>query len=484
MSDNNKNYYEQALSIPLSRCRNRDFFFSLEFPIQAELRFIYQEDPVIEGYYNEVKAGTSSTGQCLSGWPLADEKGNPIKKHWKNTEHLCKSMGIIFRYNEMSKCVEVNHPRFDGLTFDGVVTEMMGVCAEKGYSITKADLIDHVGRISEENKYSPVREYLQECMRGWDGKTRLDQLFNTLILDPDSEQDKKLLLALLEKWLISCVKMAFNDGTEAAQGVLVLVGPQGIGKTRWLFSILPSREWGKEAATLDPTLKDDVIKALSYWIVELGEIGSSLKREKLDKLKAFITESNDAIRMPYGRAMEKRPRTTCFLGTVDNKMFLKDDAGERRYWIIQIVDVNADHKLDLDQLWGEITYLAITEKRPHWLTRDEIQNLNSQNEVYKVMTPEEQILLDSLDWNSEKKDWVKLTVTDICNLLDIPSNRNVLVGKALQRLSRLGVICPTNNRDKRYHIPKFKNGFIQSQARQIYLGVPAAGLTKSGTGLG
>lgn len=419
-------------------------------------------EPRIANFKNN-KREDCTTPQ-LNDFPVLDGKSRPLKKHWKNTEWLCNSLNICFRLNELTKQVEVNLERFKELSFDAIITEMMGICHENDFKILRADLIDHIGRIAEKNKYNPVRDFLNECKEKWDGESRIRRLFDCFVLNPEIPHDEELIFTLFKKWLVSCVIMAFNDGTKAAQGSLILNGGQGIGKTRWIFYILPDETWGKEGVSIDFKQKDDLIRAVSYWIVELGEIGSTMRREKIDRLKAFITDKTDAIRMPYGRAMERRPRNTVFIGTVNNDEFLKDDTGERRNWIVPLLKINFDMELDMRQMWGEVTHLALVEEYPYWITEDEIKALNEQNEVYKVATPEEQLLLDVLDWDCKPEDWLYINATQMCKALDLPSSRNIAIGRALKRLSSKGIKPPNNHRFKRYYCPTFKDSSLRHSA--------------------
>lgn len=407
-----------------------------------------------------VYEGKKDAGCTSSDWfPVVDEDNKPLKAHWRNTEWLlCKKIGMRVRYNVMKKCVEVTGARTDNMTFEAMLTHVRGLCHERGLRIGKADLSDSIGRIAEGNKYSPVVNFLDACLVNWDGQSRIEQLFNCFILDDAIPQERGLLLALFRKWLISCVIMAYNDGTKAAQGMLVLKGPQGIGKTRWLYYLLPDPTWGKDGVALDPTQKDDLLKALNYWVVELGEVRASIRREKLDRLKAFTTESTDVMRAPYGRAVETRPRTTVFYGTVNNDEFLKDETGERRYWVIAIKDICLDASLDRAQLWGEVAGLALKDKEPYWLNKDEMARLNLQNEYYRVRPPEEQALFDCLDWSAPANRWQRRTASEVCGYLGFHASQAGHVGRALRRLSeRTGIIPPTTNRDKSYLIPPYAN---------------------------
>lgn len=400
-------------------------------------------------------------------FPHLDTKGRPVK-HWENTEWMAEQEGIHFQFNGLTKDVETECSRYDGMTHDSITTDLRGKCAVKGYNVSKADMEDHIRRIAEKNAYHPVQDYLTDSLAKWDGQHRIHDLFKMFELDPEARQDPEFLYTLFERWLITAAKLAFNKGEEAAQGALVLFGAQGIGKTRKIMSILmPDPAWGKTGRMIDLRDKDTVMQALGYWIVELGEYGRTLSAEKRDHYKAFLTESMDVFRAPYARSAEKHPRTTTFYATTDEPRFLKDDAGERRNWVMAITGFN-DVNVDINQVWGEVAHMALVERRPHWLTKDEIDKLNRQNEVYKVISPECQLLLDSLNWQSHKDLWGYLNASEMCEILGLPSSRNVAMGKALASLQSHGIEPPTTHRFHKYQCPPFKDVWRNQLARDRY----------------
>lgn len=150
-------------------------------------------------------------------------------------------------------------------------------------------------------------------------------------------------------------------------------------------------------------------------------------------------------------------------GWMNGEGFLKDATGERRYWVIAVSGVEHDPAFDVNQLWGEITYKALKLKQPHWLTKEEIEKLNAQNEAYKKLTAEEQVLLDMLDWDAPEMCWQWITATELCELVSLPRTRNRMIAKALRRLAGINIrrdmniTCPTNHHDKRYRVPPVKN---------------------------
>jgi hypothetical protein len=396
-------------------------------------------------------------------WPVTEVNDNgtviPIKQAWENTAYLLDALGIRFRYNLLKKAVDVTGGGLDGLSFDSALAVVRGIMYKNRLKISRADLMDNIGAIAERNQYSPVCDYLNKCMGAWDGKDRIEEVFSCFELDDAFNQDKDFIRLLLRKWLISCARMAFNDGQEAAQGVLILVGKQGIGKTRFMYTIIPVPEWCADGLTLDPAVKDDVLAAIRFWVAELGEINDTLKKEKQDRLKQFFTHKTDNIRKPYGRVSEQIARRTVFIGTVNpnGSGFLKDSTGNRRYWPIAVKSINDKMNIDIKQLWGQLMQLAFVEKEPHWLNAEELERLQVLNEPFDKVTSEEQVLIDRLDWDTPENLWRWVTSTDLCDSLGLPRSRNSMIGRAVKNIakrdSRIGV--PSNHRNgRKYKVPQ------------------------------
>ena len=53
-------------------------------------------------------------------------------------------------------------------------------------------------------------------------------------------------------------------------------------------------------------------------------------------IKNMITTAEDLIRPPYGRTHKVMQRRSTLMATVNTGDFLKDDTGNRRFWVIQL----------------------------------------------------------------------------------------------------------------------------------------------------
>ena len=117
---------------------------------------------------------------------------------------------------------------------------------------------NYVMVIAKQHAYNPVAEILKG--KAWDGKDRLKELFD--IMHVSNPFQKKLI----GKWLMQALTIAlFNSEKEpvSAEGVLVLVGEQAIGKTSLVRKLGISNKLCKTGLSLDCKNKDSVITAVS-----------------------------------------------------------------------------------------------------------------------------------------------------------------------------------------------------------------------------
>lgn len=438
----------------------------------------------------ETSKEDDSSPEIREAFPFMNDKGYPMMV-WENTEYICNKYNIKIRYNTLKKNDELfNKPKYSNdrlksyknLTYDSCITEIQTLCEKSGLRLSENMLVAHIRRIAEEYKYNPVQKYLKECLELWEaynddedyrGRDLIEEVFDNFILDDTVQQDREFLLFLFRKWLITCVIMAFNDDARnSAQGVLILKGKQGIQKTRFLTNLVLERDWTLEGISLNPKNKDDIARACSYFICELGEFNSTMRKDRIDDLKNFITARKDAYRSPYERKVKEHPRMTTFFASINDDQFLKDDTGERRYWIISIKGIK-DFEADHNMLWGQLMHLAFVEKERHWLTLDEIDKLNKHNEIYKIISSEEQIIRDSLNWNAPKEQWKYFNATEVAKMLDIDMRKTRVVGKALKRLQSLGVEIPKNHREYKYLIPPIKIDLFKGESQDFTNTIPS-----------
>lgn len=376
-------------------------------------------------------------------FPYKNSKNQPLKI-WENLNYLLKLNKIEVKYNLLSREIEVIDNK---KSLDELMMEFNTLALLNGLNLGVDDMTRFVIKIAKENSYNPVIEYLKKCKDNWDGVSRIKELCDTITCF--SNNDFKELL--ITKWLINAVHIIANDGQSNCEGVLVIQGKQGIGKTRWIRSIMPNLDWLKTGVAVDPKDKDSIAKATKYWIVELGEMEATLKKDQAE-LKQFFTENCDEYREPYGRFSHKFPRLTCFYATVNDLEFLKDVTGNRRYWAIEALSINVNHGINLEQLWGEVATIYTSGKITNWLTKDEELILQGNNLKFEVKTGIEIKLLDMFNWNDlNPRHWIYYTSTEIADFME--EKNPVLVGKALRKLMLNNELIKFNSNGRKYMLP-------------------------------
>ena len=320
-----------------------------------------------------------------------------------NINGVLQTHGIACRYNVIKKKMEIEIPNMTFITDmkeEASLIEIEDRCINMGIPHTKVR--DYLKILARE--YNPVVEWIDS--KPWDGTSRLQTFLDSIVSTNEELKDM-----LMKKWLISCVAAAYEKNGVELEGILVLQGAQGLGKTLWFKRLCDyDKGWLLEGATLNPSDKDSVKRAVSHWIVELGEIESTFKKSDIDQLKAFVTARTDELRLPYDRAFTTYQRRTAFYASVNAKEFLTDTSGNRRFWTISVKDINVNHGVDMQQLWAEVKTTLYTRGQKNWyLSPDEREMLQESNEMYRTQSSVEDLLLQYVKFDSLDAKPVQMT---------------------------------------------------------------------------
>lgn len=327
---------------------------------------------------------------------------------------------------------------------------VMDFIKSKRMRCTMEYLKDCIMLIAERNRFNPFLEMLNN--NPWDGVNRLEELPSILGIDPNGTEFRVYVL----KWLHQTIAMALNDENEpyGADGVLVLKGEQGIGKTRFFELLAIKSEWFSEGVRLDLNDKDSVIQATSTVITELGELESTT-RKKQESLRAFLTSQKDKYRLPYARTYADMERRTSFCGTVNPEKFLYDETGSRRFWVVHVDSIDHKRLAKLGtawtvQLWAQV-YEQYYKPNPQGfrLTASERAALEESNEQHAEAMKGETEIRDSFDWEQDKHEWQWYTATDVKRMLALNNLDAGKIGKALKKIA-------TQNKSE----PKHSNGAV------------------------
>ena len=286
--------------------------------------------------------------------------------------------GISVRYNVITKEAEIQgvNSIFNPETLAADLHIILHDQLKKEFRCTKELVADLLGVVSGKYRFNPVIDMLRDVK--WDYTERVVPLFEILHLPTEDNLSR----TLVSKWLFQCWAMAQNElkNGYGADGLLVLQGPQGIGKTSFVRKLGVRPELVKLGQYIDTHDKDTTRRCTSAWIVELGELETTL-RSDLERLKAFITAERDEYRLPYGRADQIQARRTSLIATCNTVRFLIDPTGSRRFWTVPVEKIDLDRLAEFDalQLWAEVKDLAADKPNHFRLTREEQAQLARRN---------------------------------------------------------------------------------------------------------
>ena len=190
----------------------------------------------------------------------------------------------------------------------------------------KGDYEDGFNMALLENKYDPLVGYLDALK--WDGKPRIEEALTKCLGADPTEYNVEAFKVFLH----GAVKRAYEPGCKFDY-MMVLVGQQGDGKSTFFRMLACNDEWYDENFNFKDTNSKTTIENMAgKWILEMGEM-DTMKRDIVtaDALKAFITTPSDTYRVPFEKRAGRRPRHCVFCGTTNDKNFLKDRTGNRRY---------------------------------------------------------------------------------------------------------------------------------------------------------
>lgn len=317
-----------------------------------------------------------------------------------------------------------------GVMRDGHVLYVQQWLAHKfdGVKFARDGLWLAIDEVARHNEFHPVREWLEGLK--WDGDCRLDKWLSSYLGAEQSEYTAEVGRA----WLVSAVARIMRPGCQADH-VLVLEGGQGAGKSSSM-AILFGRDWFLDSLP-DIRQKDALMVMRGKWGIEVAEL-DSFRGAAETRIKSFITQRWDEYRPSYARKVVRFPRQNVIVATTNEKSWLTDPTGGRRFWPVQVategrfVDRVALQR-DREQLWAEA--LARYESGEVWWPDQRFARMFSVHQEERF---------DEDVWETVVKRWagsrVKMRVEDVfTQALGIEMGRvtrsdQMRVGRILRRL--------------------------------------------------
>lgn len=283
---------------------------------------------------------------------------------------------------------------------------------ESVYGIVAVGKIDDAMALEfERNSYHPIQDYIKA--QKWDGKPRVD----TLLIDYFGADDNVYTRAAIRKTLCAAVARVFCPGTKF-DTVLVFVGTQGEFKSTFIRKL--GVKWFSDTLTTVQG-KEAFEQIQSAWLIEIAEL-SSLKKAEVETIKQFISKQEDIFRPAYGRTVEVFRRQCVFFGTTNDKDFLRDPTGNRRFNPIDVrmsrvkksvIDDLTEY--EVGQIWAEAYQMYLNGEKLYLIgeeekiaNRERTHHYASDERTGIVEEYLNQLYPDNWDKMSEyeRKDWL------------------------------------------------------------------------------
>ena len=310
------------------------------------------------------------------------------KSTYENFKIMCNHYGVKLNYDIITK----RNVNTFNMTNDNLVAGTLGSLMVLNDMEREAAHI-YSEMLAHDNTINSFKDILDSIT--WDGKSRLREFYDTVIID---DEFKEIRDTYLLKWLQQMLYLTTYEGVrKVARQILVFQGLQDGGKSTWLMNLMPAdlRENYIGEGLLLTGNHTEQRALLSYVFVELAELEQSFKHTDINAFKAFFGRTKDELNLKFAKYTVKYPRNTSFLGTINEKTFLKDKTGSTRFLVLSATKLNGYHDIDMLQLYKEI--LETTDYVNFELNQEDKLKQKLINEEFEQPNLLEETFLDNFE---------------------------------------------------------------------------------------
>ncbi len=357
----NENYYQPALSLTAlyftSGMSRADAIATVKSLMQAHPkpngdidRYIADVDGFLAGEdFKDRKVTITDSGE-LQTTPV------PIN----NTYAVNKSGKIEITQANLLKLLANYQLRYDEFraTYMGVFDGVMRVITEEDYTriqykaeqmgflrVPTTMVRENVLMCCANNTFDSAVEWGNSLV--WDGIPRCDSLLSTYFGAEDNPYTSAASL-----YVASAMGGRLMEPGCKADSAIVLVGPQGAGKTISIQALSPMEDSFVEISL--HSRDSDLSRHLRGKLIgELAEL-RGLKSKDAEDIKAWMSRTNEEWVPKYMEFTKTFKRRLTFWGSTNDSQFLNDVTGNRRWLPINVINPNPELiKKDCLQIWAE-----------------------------------------------------------------------------------------------------------------------------------
>ena len=320
------------------------------------------------------------------------EKTCRRKTSAKEKEDFIRKQALI-RYNTVTRRIEIKwhgENNFRNIT-DRDENTLWLMMDDNGFATSPKE-IHNIIASNHTTSVNPFALYF-DALEPWDGKTdhiaRLAE--HVHVTDGTAGGNKKEVqqrfTQMFRMWITGMVASLLSDKVINHE-ILALIGEQGIYKSTFFEMLLPPelRIYFNERGNSNMTDKDSILAISQYAMICFSEI-DCMSRKELSVLKALTTMQSTNERAPYDRYPEERKHIASFCATGNNREFLNDDTGNRRWMVFEVKAIDNPRDMDYNHkgIYAQALHLWKTGFR-YWLTDEDNRELEKQNSNF--VTPD------------------------------------------------------------------------------------------------
>ncbi len=305
--------------------------------------------------------------------------------------------------------------------------------------------------------YNPILELLSQ-LPPYDGKDHIKD-FCSLIETDDNEYAYKQI-----KHFLCSIYNTITTRT-ISQNMIILTGPEGVGKTTIANNLLSPRfrdfTIQVSANAFDKRQNDIIFDEKMICVID--ELRDMPKLRAV--IDAYITQERVQDRVFFTHRLGNRERLVSYIATTNEKELMKGEDGERRYTILEIQKAKLAkiRNFDKDLLLSQAKHL-IESGYDVFKNPDTDAERAERNQIYKIACPTEELFDKYFDYSTDEEDknnsaYLRMYAAEIVDKIvsEYSSARNEInpskIGKLMRRL---GVTCEEKRKGYRKYlvIPK------------------------------
>lgn len=245
-----------------------------------------------------------------------------------------------------------------------VIQSIRADLSAAGYETSEVQLTDALNALIARgfNTFHSGRETINN-LPPWDGVTRLDTWLEK-IFELDTQKgfnSKKEYIRFCSRYLITSLYSVLFDNMPKLDYTIIIEGPQGQRKSDFCRMLALRDDFFSDKNPFSDNKSEADMERIirGKWVVEIAEL-SGFNKKDMNHLKAFLTSRVSRVRPMRENYYEDLPRENIFIGTTNDRKYLRDPTGNRRFLPIDTFHLT---DFDLENFNPAILYAEVRDRR-------------------------------------------------------------------------------------------------------------------------